>query len=195
MSASPDGMRREVHDRRAVRPHRGHVPGRPPSLSAGIVEAAAREDDRRRPHRAEQAHVRQLALGDPVRAAGDDEEATDRRGVLDAADDLGEVRVGDVVDDDADDRHVALVQPAGEGVRDVVERPGRLQHPRARGRADRVRRGRDDPRDGGRGDAGQPGDVGDGCHVDRAQNGKVGGSSRTVTHCHSVNVSRLASPP
>ena len=29
----------------------------------------------------------------------------------------------------------------------------------------------------------------------RHQNGNDGGSSRTVTHCHSVNVSKLASPP
>ena len=27
------------------------------------------------------------------------------------------------------------------------------------------------------------------------QNGNVGGSSRTVTHCHSVKLSRFASPP
>ena len=153
-----------------------------------IGQAAARKDDRRGAHRSEQAHVRELTLGDPVRAAGHDQEPADRRRVLHASHDLGEVRVGDVVDDDADDRHVALVQPAGQRVRDVVERPGRLQHPRARAVADGVRRGRDHPRDRGRGDPGQPGDVGDGCHVDRAQNGNVGGSSRTVTHCHSVNV-------
>ena len=190
----PCGMWREMHDGRAIRAHGGHVPGHL-RVEHRIGQAAARKDERRGAHRSEQAHVRELTLRDPVRAAGDDQETADRGRVLDAAHDLGEVRVGDVVDDDADDRHVALVQPAGQRVRDVVERPSRLQHPRARARADGVRRGRDDPRDRGRGDPGQPGDVGDGCHVDRAQNGNVGGSSRTVTHCHSVKLSRLASPP
>ena len=107
------------------------------ALSTGSVEAAARKDDRRGPHRPKQAHIRELTLRDPVRAAGDDQETADRRRVLHAAHDLGEVRVGDVVDDDADDRHVALVQPAGQRIRDVVERPRRLQHPRARAVADR----------------------------------------------------------
>ena len=51
----------------------------------------------------------------------------DDAGVLDAAHDLREVRVGDVVDDHADDRDAALEQAAGERVGDVVERPGRLE--------------------------------------------------------------------
>ena len=78
-----------------------------------------------------------------------------RRGVLDAADDLGEVRVGDVVDDDPDDRDVALEQPAGEGVGDVVELAGRIEHAGARRRADRVGDA-ETTRDRRRRDAGEP---------------------------------------
>ena len=84
------------------------------------------------------------------------------------ADDLREIRVGDVVDDDRDDRDPALEQPAGEGVRDVVERPGRLEHALAGRGADRVVRGRDDARRRGRRHAGEPGDLGDRCHQRRA---------------------------
>ena len=119
-----------------------------------------------------------------------------RRRVLDAAHDLGEVRVGDVVDDDADDRDVALEQPAGERVRDVVElRAASRTRSRVAGADRRSRRRGHDARHGRRRDAGQPGDVRDGCHVSAASERERGGSSRTVTHCHSVNVSRLASPP
>ena len=97
------------------------------------------------------------------------------------------------MDDDPDDRDVALQQPAGEGVGDVVERPRRVEDPRARRGADRV---------------GAAETTRDTVAVETPaslatsvmdatsdQNGNVGGSSRTVTHCHSVNVSRLASPP
>ncbi len=187
------GMRRQMHDRSAIAAHRGEVPGQ--FLVGGrIVESAAGKDDRRRPHGTEQPDVRVLALGIPIRTPDDDQRATDRGGILDPAHDLREVRVRDVVDDHPDDRHVALVEATGQRVGDVVERTGRIQHPLARGRADRVRRGRDDARDGRRRDAGQAGHVQDRCHVG-AQNGNVGGSSRTVTHCHSVSRSRLASPP
>ena len=102
------------------------------SLSDGVVHAAAGEDHRRRAHRAQQPDVRVLALGVRLRAAGDDQVAARRGAVLHAAHDLGEVRVGDVVDDHADDRDVALEQPARERVGHVVERRAR---PRARARA------------------------------------------------------------
>ena len=130
----------------------------------------------------------------PLGAAGDDEEAGRRRRVLDAADDLREVRVGDVVDDDPDDRDAALEQPAGERVRDVVERPGRLEHPRPRRRADRVVGRRDDPRRRRRRDAGQPGDLGDGCH--RASALSTGyGSTRLVANGHPLPLGELSSSP
>ena len=88
-----------------------------------------------------------------ARAAGDDQVAARRRGVLHAADHLGEVRVGDVVDDDADHRHVALQQAAGEGIGHVIQRPCRVQDALPGGGADRVVGVGDDARDGGRGDA------------------------------------------
>ena len=97
------------------------------SLRGRVVEAAAGEHDGRRADRAQQPDVRALAVGVALGAARDHEVAGGRRRVLDPAHDLGEVRVGDVVDDDRHHRHVALEQAAGERVRDVVERPGRLE--------------------------------------------------------------------
>ena len=99
-SGSPRGMRRQVDDRRAVGAHRGEVPV-DLLVDRRVVEAAAREHDGRRAHGAQQPDVRALPLGIPLRAAGDDEVAVDRGRVLHAAHDLGEVRVGDVVDDHA----------------------------------------------------------------------------------------------
>ena len=157
------GMRRQVDDRRAVGPHRGEMPV-DLLVDRRVVEPAAREHDGRRAHGPQQPDVRAFPLGIPLRAAGDDEVAVDRGGILHAADDLREVRVRDVVDDDADDRHPALEQAARQGVGHVVERPGGLEDALARGGADRVVRGRDDPRRGRGRHAGEPGDLGDRCH-------------------------------
>ena len=185
-----EGMRREVDDGRAIGLHRREVPIHLLGDDR-VIETAAGKDDGRGPDRPKEPDVRALALGVALRAAGDDQEAGDRGGVLHAPHDLREIRVGDVVDDDRDHRDPALEESAGERIRDIVERPGRLEDALAGRRADRVVRGRDDAR-GGRGrDPGELRDLGDGRH----QNGKLGGSSRIVTHCHSVNVSRLASPP
>ncbi len=168
------GVRREVDDGRAVAAHRGDVLAHL-RVDHRVVQPAAREDERGRAHRAQQADVRVLALGVAIGAAGDDQVAAGRGRVLDAPDDLREVRVGDVVDDHPDDRDGALEQPAGEGVRDVVEGPGRLEDAGARRGADRVWRGRDHARHGRGRDPGEPGDVGDRCHARRPdQNGKVG---------------------
>jgi hypothetical protein len=64
------------------------------------------------------------------------------RRVLDATHDLGEVRVGDVVDDHADNRNMALQQPARQRVGQEIERLGGGQHTLARGTSDGVRRAR-----------------------------------------------------
>ena len=159
------------------------------SLSAGSssplpakTTAAARIERSRRTYES-------LALGVPLRAAGDDQVARGRGAVLDAADHLGEVRVGDVVDDDPDHRDAALEQPAGEGVGHVVERPGGLEHALPRRRADRVVRRRDDPRGRGRRDAGQPGDLGDGCHVDGSVRERE--RRRLVAHRHPLPLGEL----
>ena len=161
------------------------------ALSSGLSSPLAGEDHARGPHRAEQADIRRLALGVALGAAGDDQVAA-----ADAASSTPRTtsaKYGSVMSwtMTADHRDVALEQPARERVGDVVERPGRVEHPLPRGRADRViRRGDDARRCRGR-HAREPGDLGDRRH----QNGNVGGSSRTVTHCHSVKLSRFASPP
>ena len=121
-----EGVRREMDDRGAIGLHRREVTV--DLLADGrVVESAPGKDDGRGADRAEQPDIRALAFGVALGAAGDDQEAGDRGSVLDAADDLREIRVGDVVDDDRDDRDPALEQPAGERVRDVVERSGRLE--------------------------------------------------------------------
>ena len=101
-------VRREMDDRGPELAHPVHVAGEL-LVERGVVEPAAREDHRRHAHRAEQADVLALAVGVALGAAGDDEEARGGRRVLDAPHDLGEVGVGDVVDDHADDRHLALL--------------------------------------------------------------------------------------
>ena len=164
ISGSPSGVRREVDDRRAVGPHRREVPV-DLLVQRRVVEAAAGEDDAaaaRSSAAAGRTSARAPASRSELQVMT--QEARRRRRVLDAADDLREVRVGDVVDDHGDDRDPALEQPAGEGVRDVVERPGGLEHALARRRADRVVGRRDDPRRRRRRHAGEPGDLGDGCH-------------------------------
>ena len=160
-------------------------------FDAGSSRPLAAKITPRRAHRTQQPDVRRLPLGVALGAAGDHQVAGRRRRVLDAPDDLREIRVGDVVHDDRNHRDLALEQPARERVRDVVERPRRVQHPRPGGRADRVIRRGDDPRRRRGRHARESGDLGDRCH----QNGNVGGWSRTVTHCHSVKLSRFASPP
>ena len=135
------------------------------SFAAGSSRPEPGEHDGRRPDRAQQPDVRPLAVGVALGAAGDHEVAGGRRPVLDPAHDLREVRVGDVVDHDRHDRHVALEQAAGERVGDVVERPGRLEDARPRRRADRVVGRGDDARRGGRRHAGEARDLGDGRHA------------------------------
>ena len=85
----------------------------------------------------------------------------------------------------------ALADAQQAAAAEKAELTSRIQDTRARRGADRVVGRRDDPRRRRGRDAGQPGDLADRGH----QKGKVGGSSRTVTHCHSVKLSRFASPP
>ena len=115
---------------RAARPRGAAAPRLTPASSrpepAKMTPAARIE----RSSRTYEALARAVALD----RAGDDEVAAGLGGVLDAAHDLGEVRVGDVVDDHADQRDLALEQAAGEGVR--VRSRARAP-PSARARASR----------------------------------------------------------
>ncbi len=128
---------RQVDDGRAVALHGGQVPGHG-RLQLGVTDSAAGEDDDRGAHAAQQPDVRLLALGDAVAAAGDDEEAGVLRGVLHAAHDLGEVGIGDVMDDDTHDRDAALEQPAGQRIRHEIEGLGGGEDALAGRLADRV---------------------------------------------------------
>ena len=72
---------------------------------------------------------------------------------LDARDDLGEERIGDVADDEPDRVRLPSAEALGEHVRLVVELGYRLHHLFAHRRA-HVGMTREDPRDGRHRDAG-----------------------------------------
>ena len=104
------------------------------------------------------------AGGVAIRRTRDDQVARLRCGILDAAHDLVEIRVGDVMHDHPDDRHGALEQAACEGVGHVVQFARGGQDALARGVADRVVNLAHDARRGRGRDAGKLGDLGDRSH-------------------------------
>ena len=160
-SGSPSGVRRQVDDGRAVAAHRGEVP-LDLLVDRRVVEAAAGEHHA--PPRGSNAAAGRTSVSRSASRSEQQVMTSSRRrgGVLDAPDDLGEVRVGDVVDDHRRRPGPALEQAPGERVRDVVECPRRVEDARAGRGADRIVRRRHDAR-GGRGrHAGEPGDLGDG---------------------------------
>ena len=83
---------------------------------ARILEEAAGHDDAVDAARLQALQMRSLTVRKPVRVAEQDVEAARGRGVLDAAEQGGEERVGDVRDDHGEHLGLAQLQPAGDPV-------------------------------------------------------------------------------
>ena len=121
--------------------------------------AAAREDEALGVVLAQRAHVLDLGLRPVVGVADHHEVAHPAGHVLDAAGDLGEVGVDDVVDDHADDPAGARDERLGERAGRVAEVGRGSQHAGARRLRHRMRRPVEDARRRGHRGAGAPADV------------------------------------
>ena len=87
----------------------------------GVVVARAGQDDRGGLLGPKQLNVFQLPLGVAVAVADDDQAAVFGGDALQATRDLGEVGVGDVVDDDADGAALRAGQRLRVGIRHVLQ--------------------------------------------------------------------------
>jgi hypothetical protein len=127
-----------------------------------VVVAGAGQDDRRDPLGPQHLHIVALADRVTVAVADDQQRAAGDRDLLQPAGDLGEVRVRNVVDDDADRAALGPGQHAGVSVGHVVELGDRFHHPGPQFVGDRLGRGVDDTRRGGRRHPRPAGHVGEG---------------------------------
>ena len=93
----------------------------------------------------QEVDVFQLAGGLAERVADDDQAPAGRGDLLQTAGDLGEVRVGDVVDQDADGVAVVAGQHLGVRVRHVAQFGHRRQDPGSELLGHRLRAAIDDP--------------------------------------------------
>jgi hypothetical protein len=138
------------HDRRALALEIADLLLESPSI-AGVLEGAAGHDDGVDALAAQHLQVPNLTVGVAERVAEHDQRAAGRRHLLDPRHDLSEKRIGDIVNDDADDAGRGPAQSLRVRVADVTEfahRPPDLgalhlgygiaavQHARDRGRRD-----------------------------------------------------------
>ena len=130
----------------------------------GVVVPGTGEDQRGDLMRPEQLDVLQFAVRVAVAVADDDQPAMRGRDPLQSPGDLGEVRVGHVVHDDADRAALRAGQVLRVRVRYILQLGDCAQYPGPQLLGHQLRAAVDDPRGGGRGDARQARDVGERGH-------------------------------